>query len=114
VDQRSAWSGDAQRCAALPHDICEACRVLSRNVDELEKAIDDLTRRGVAFILAGDFNRRLNLDGFDDQTDELWADIDDGTPAPLDLERSPKGSTGPCWPGENPVFRQPIDFFVFN
>ena len=92
----------------------ENCRVLSRNVDELEKAIDDLTRRGVVFMLAGDFNRRLNLQGFDDQTDELWADIDDGTPAPLDLERSPKGSTGPCWPGENPVFRQPIDFFVFN
>ena len=64
----------------------ENCRVLSRNVDELEKAIDDLTRRGVVFMLAGDFNRRLNLQGFDDQTDELWADIDDGTPAPLDLD----------------------------
>ena len=31
-----------------------------------------------------------------------------------DVRCSPKGSTGPCWPGENPVFRQPIDFFVFN
>ncbi|SRR6266498_1248252 len=49
-----------------------------------------------------------------DQTDELWVRIDDSTPAPLDLERAPKGSTGPCWPGENPLFRQPIDYFIFN
>lgn len=105
-------SGCHQDPVAEPRS--EACRVLSRNVAELEKAIDDLTRRGVAFVLAGDFNRRLNLQGFDDQTDDLWAEIDDGTPAPLDLERSPKGATGPCWPGENPAFRQPIDFFVFN
>jgi endonuclease/exonuclease/phosphatase family metal-dependent hydrolase len=90
------------------------CRVLSRHTDELERAIDDLTRRGIAFVLAGDFNRRFNREGFDDQTDELWLRIDDGTPVPLDLERAPKGSTGPCWPGENPAFRQPIDFFIFN
>jgi hypothetical protein len=90
------------------------CRTLSKHVDELEKAIDDLTVRGVPFLLAGDYNRRFNRAGFDDQTDEFWLRIDDGTPAPLDLERAPKGGTGPCWQDENPAFRQPIDYFVFD
>jgi endonuclease/exonuclease/phosphatase family metal-dependent hydrolase len=56
------------------------CPLLLAQVPVLESWIDEAARGPRAFIVLGDFNRRLNQPG-----DRVWADLDDGDPANADL-----------------------------
>jgi endonuclease/exonuclease/phosphatase family metal-dependent hydrolase len=56
------------------------CPLLLAQVPVLEGWIDEAARGPRAFIVLGDFNRRLNQPG-----DRVWADLDDGDPANADL-----------------------------
>jgi endonuclease/exonuclease/phosphatase family metal-dependent hydrolase len=56
------------------------CPMLLAQVPVLEGWIDEATRGPRAFIVLGDFNRRLNQPG-----DQVWAELDDGDPANADL-----------------------------
>jgi endonuclease/exonuclease/phosphatase family metal-dependent hydrolase len=56
------------------------CPLLPAQVPVLEGWIDGAARGPRAFIVLGDFNRRLNQPG-----DRVWADLDDGDPANADL-----------------------------
>ena len=57
-----------------------ACSTLAGQIPILESWIDDAAQRPEPFILLGDFNRRFNEHG-----DLVWANLDDGQPANLDL-----------------------------
>ncbi len=82
------------------------CRTLIRQVPQLERWIDDQANGSVPFIIMGDFNRRLNLEG-----DDLWEEIDDGTPANADLVKSTEGRAPLCW---NSRFSEYIDHHVLD
>jgi endonuclease/exonuclease/phosphatase family metal-dependent hydrolase len=56
------------------------CPLLLAQVPVMESWIDEAARGPRAFIVLGDFNRRLNQPG-----DRVWADLDDGDPANADL-----------------------------
>lgn len=88
-----------------------ACETLSRQRAPLEAWIDALTEEGTPFVIAGDWNRRIDIHG---AQDHLWGEIDDGDPAPLDLFRFPENMTSPCLfrtPDHRP---RPIDFIVLD
>jgi hypothetical protein len=61
----------------------------------------------VPFVIAGDWNRRMNVHG---QSDHIWGEIDDGEPIGLDLWRVPFNRDSSC----NAGFTDPIDFIVFD
>jgi len=89
----------------------EDCRTLAAQREPLEFWIDSLTDENTPFIVAGDWNRRM------DRTtgvDHIWEAIDDGDPAPLDLTRFPEGIDSPCMSGTLDHRRRPIDFIVFD
>ena len=79
-----------------------SCRDLKSQARPLESWIDRRLERGRAFVLLGDFNRRM-----DRRRDDLWRFIADGSPKPIvrvNAGRKPK-----CWGGRFPEF---IDHIV--
>ena len=73
------------------------CRELKSQVRPLESWIDRRLERGRAFVLLGDFNRRM-----DRRSDDLWHFIADGDPKPIyrvNARRKPK-----CWNSRFPEF----------
>jgi endonuclease/exonuclease/phosphatase family metal-dependent hydrolase len=86
-----------------------ACETLARQRAPLEAWSDTLTEENTPFVIAGDWNRRIDLHGPDDH---LWREIDDGQPAPLDLFRFPENLTSPCLSGTPDHRPKPIDFIV--
>ena len=73
------------------------CRDLKSQVKPLESWIDRRLERERAFVLLGDFNRRM-----DRRRDDLWRFIADGIPKPIyrvNAGRKPK-----CWNGRFPEF----------
>jgi hypothetical protein len=59
----------------------------------------------------GDFNRAFDRVGEDDN---LWREIDDGTPAHLDVWRLPFRQESDCWRGTGRHHPRPIDFLVLD
>ena len=79
-----------------------SCRELKSQVRPLESWIDRRLERGRAFVLLGDFNRRMDKPG-----DDLWHLIADGNPKPIyrvNAGRKPK-----CW---NSRFAEFIDHII--
>jgi len=82
----------------------KACKKLARQIEPLETWIDGETAAGRPVIVAGDFNRRLDM-----ADDDLWREINDGEPAPL--IRAGAGEKPRCWGGK---FGEFIDHLVLN
>ena len=81
----------------LDRPITESCRDLKSQARPLESWIDRRLERGRAFVLLGDFNRRMDRRG-----DDLWHFIADGNPQPIyrvNADKKPK-----CWDGRFPEF----------
>ena len=79
-----------------------SCRELKSQAGPLESWIDRRLDRGRAFVLLGDFNRRMDKPG-----DDLWHFIADGIPKPIyrvNAGRKPK-----CW---NSRFAEFIDHII--
>ena len=79
-----------------------SCRELKSQARPLESWIDRRLERGRAFVLLGDFNRRM-----DRRRDDLWQFIADGNPKPI--YRVNAGRKPQCWDGRFPEF---IDHIV--
>lgn len=84
----------------------DSCRKLKAQVPVLESWIDDRASAEVPFIVLGDFNRRLTIDG-----DDVWSEIDDAVPANADLTNITEGRTSDCWEGQFPQY---IDHIVLD
>jgi endonuclease/exonuclease/phosphatase family metal-dependent hydrolase len=76
----------------------QACVRLASQLPALEAWIDARAAAGEAFALVGDFNRNF-LPG-----DPLWAELDDGDPAGLDLTLTHGENAPTCWGGRYPAF----------
>jgi hypothetical protein len=87
------------------------CKTLAKQVAPLDAWIDDKQSTGLAVIIMGKFNRKLDVGG---QSDPLWSDIDDGLPAGLNLWRLPFQTASRCPTTRELHRREPIDFLVFN
>ena len=89
----------------------EDCITLAKQIEPLERWIDEKEATGLPVIVAGDFNRRFDLHR---QQDHVWQEIDDRMPQTLNLWRLPFNQPSEC-PTTAPRFRAyPIDFLVFN
>ncbi|MDE2754985.1 MAG: endonuclease/exonuclease/phosphatase family protein [Acidobacteriota bacterium] len=86
----------------LDRPITESCHELKSQVRPLEAWIDRRLERGRAFVLLGDFNRRM-----DRRSDDLWRFIADGNPKPV--YRVNAGKRPKCWGSRFPEF---IDHIV--
>lgn len=86
----------------LDRPATSSCRELKTQVRPLESWIDRRLERGRAFVLLGDFNRRMDQRG-----DDLWRFIADGNPKPI--HRVNAGLKSKCWNGRFPEF---IDHIV--
>ncbi|HEU4578355.1 MAG TPA: endonuclease/exonuclease/phosphatase family protein [Polyangiaceae bacterium] len=75
-----------------------ACVKLQAQLPVLERWIDDRARAGEAFLVLGDFNRRLNA------RDPFYAELDDGEPPNADLSLLGEGHASRCWGGKYPEF----------
>jgi len=73
-----------------------ACVKLARQLPALERWIDERAAAGEAFLVLGDFNRRLNA------ADEFYAELDDGDPPDADLTLLSDGYVSKCWGGKYP------------
>jgi len=80
----------------------DPCNSLRAQVSALEEWIDARASAGEAFIVAGDFSRRL------DAQDALWRAIDDGDPEGADLTRVNEGLQSQCWRGRRPTFTSAV------
>ncbi|MCH9684064.1 MAG: endonuclease/exonuclease/phosphatase family protein [Deltaproteobacteria bacterium] len=82
-----------------------SCNKLEQQVGILESWIDARAAEGTAFMVLGDFNRRMFANGNDD----VWAALDDGSPAGADLSSPTETGTAQCNGGQFPQF---IDHLV--
>ena len=83
-----------------------ACHTLEQQIAVLETWIDQAAQGADPFIVLGDFNRRLNLDG-----DDVWAELDDGQPANADLSSLTKDMPISCRDNQFTTF---IDHIVVD
>ena len=81
----------------LDRPATRSCRDLKSQAGPLESWIDRRLERGRAFVLLGDFNRRM-----DRRRDDLWQLIADGIPKPI--YRVNAGKKPECWDGRFPEF----------
>ncbi len=123
--------------AAKP-PVGSSCTTLGRQLFPLRKWIEERGAAGEAWIVAGDFNRRLDAGGGTFQ-DEMWEALSGYRPRPgaggaiadtdsradIELFRSPYKEASSCWaefrnarPGSlaesDAYFMQPIEFFLFG
>jgi len=94
------------------------CRVLQRQVPELEAWIDRRARSGEAFGVVGDFNRRFDREreaarDADGAIAALWPEIDDGEPAGADLV-NPGVDRGATACGNGHGKRMPTDYLILG
>ncbi len=81
----------------LDRPVTESCLDLKSQVRPLESWIDRRLEKGRAFVLLGDFNRRMDRRG-----DDLWRFIADGNPKPI--YRVNAGEKPRCWNRRFPEF----------
>jgi hypothetical protein len=94
------------------------CPALSRQLPHLKSWIWNAHQTGMPVIVLGDFNRRLDREGVEVKSTDLW-DVITGasTPAPADdtvIARVPKNKEFKCWPTQPAPQRFAIDFFALN
>jgi endonuclease/exonuclease/phosphatase family metal-dependent hydrolase len=83
-----------------------ACPTLERQIPVLETWMDETAQQETAFIVLGDFNRRLNQPG-----DEVWTELDDGQPLTADLFAVTEDMPIAC---RSDMFTEFIDHIVFD
>ncbi len=94
-------------CFARPlADDSDACQKLRPQIPLLEAWIDAAAASDTAFVVLGDFNRRLGTPG-----DEVWAALDDGEPYHADLTAVTEGRLSTCENGRYPDY---IDHIVLD
>ncbi len=81
------------------------CPKFGRQVPVVEQWIEERFAEGVAFAVAGDFNRRLG------PGDEMWNELDDRNPRALDLVLTTEGLRQQCWDSRYPDY---IDHIVLD
>jgi endonuclease/exonuclease/phosphatase family metal-dependent hydrolase len=98
-------------CAAGNKPDDEDCPVLMKQLLLVEAWIDAREREGAAYIVLGDFNRRI---GSNDA--EVWQQRDDGDPAGLDLHIAAAAAVGgPRAPQcDNGRYKEFIDNIVMS
>ncbi len=89
------------------------CRTLKAQLAILENWIEARHALGHHVVVAGDFNRRLNLVHRNPtRHEDFWAELNDGTPAGLELSKGPEGKDFVCWPNHEKRFEEHIDLIV--
>jgi hypothetical protein len=84
-------------CFSAPlHSSKAACVKLAQQLPVLERWIDERAAAGEAFLVLGDFNRRLSA------ADEFYAELDDADPPNADLTLLSAGYPSKCWAGKYP------------
>ncbi len=83
-----------------------ACPTLLAQIPVLETWIDEAAQQDDAFIVLGDFNRRLNQ-----PLDVVWADLDDAQPLNADLTAITENMPIAC---QSDKFTEFIDHLVFD
>jgi hypothetical protein len=98
-----------------------ACMTLARQMRPLRDWIAKAKAGKTPFIIAGDFNRRIDAEEGDAQSPDFWPIITGkATPGPGDdiaLARVPQGAASlkACWPEEDHSdFRNAIDYMIFS
>lgn len=89
------------------------CRTLKAQLSILENWVEVQTAIGKRVIVAGDFNRRLNI-VYRNPTrhEDFWAELNDGAPGGVELEKGPEGLDRVCWSAHEDRFAEHIDLFV--
>lgn len=89
------------------------CRTLKAQLAILENWIELQNALGRKVIVAGDFNRRLNV-AYRNPTrhEDFWAELNDGQPFDLALRKGPGGQDNVCWPNHEERFNEHIDLIV--
>ncbi|KZK95020.1 MULTISPECIES: endonuclease/exonuclease/phosphatase family protein [unclassified Pseudovibrio] len=91
------------------------CRTLNAQLNVLENWIEQQDATGVATVVLGDFNRRMNLtDKQGNASDDFWINLNDGTPNDLELTKGPLGKDELCWPQHAKRYDEHIDFVVYS
>ena len=98
-----------------------ACMTLARQMRPLRAWIAQAKSGGIAFIIAGDFNRRIDVEEADPMSPDLWPIVTgQATAEPGDdiaLARVPQGnlSRKACWPEDDGSdLRNAIDYLIFS
>ena len=89
------------------------CRTLKAQLAILENWVEAKHALGRRVVVAGDFNRRLNL-AYRNPTrhEDFWAELNDGTPRDLDLSKGPEDLDFVCWPSHAERFKEHIDLII--
>jgi endonuclease/exonuclease/phosphatase family metal-dependent hydrolase len=89
------------------------CRTLKAQLAILENWTEFQVQARRYPILAGDFNRRLNmLYRNPTRFEDFWHELNDGQPNNLELVKGPLGLDKICWPQNEHRFEDHIDFIV--
>ena len=92
-----------------------ACRTLVAQHAILENWLEQQAAQGIATIVAGDFNRRMNLPSSDaGDADHFWKELNDGNPSDLEFIKGPEGKDEACWPFHEQRYEEHIDFVVVD
>lgn len=89
------------------------CRTLKAQLAILENWIEVQHELGFRVVVAGDFNRRLNI-AYRNPTryEDFWAELNDGQPGNFMLRKGPEGRDNVCWPSHEDRFDEHIDLIV--
>lgn len=89
------------------------CRTLKAQLSILENWIEVQAALGKRVVIAGDFNRRLNM-VYRNPTrhEDFWAELNDGSPGELDLRKGPEGLDQVCWTKHEDRFKEHIDLLL--
>ena len=106
---------DQSFSTARPYRSRFDCRTLLAQLAILENWVEAQNALGVPVILAGDFNRRLNLVyRYPTRFDHFWDALQDGTPNGLELIKGPVGKDTVCWPEHEKRYKEHIDYVIFD
>lgn len=89
------------------------CRTLKAQLAVLESWIEAKQASGRSVVIAGDFNRRMNV-VYRNPTrhEDFWANLNDGQPDRLELAKGPEEEDKVCWPKHASRHLENIDFIV--
>ena len=87
------------------------CARLSQQVAPLEAWIDARVRAQEPLIVLGDFNRRFDAEGTQNNGQWMWPIISDENPPQQHLHRVTQNRQSTCWSGQYPAF---IDHIILD
>ncbi len=96
---------------SLKNSSRKQCDMFKKQVEPLERWVDEQVKKQQAFLVLGDFNRAIDKYS---ERDHFWQWLDDNDPQGMDLERLPYRQGNRCWEGSENHYSYPVDFFVFD